>query len=223
MIRGVRRKIRRRTLHDSAIRSEASRLSLTRSFRFLRCFSGFKKKQKILKLQKNMKKYISLILFPYLSAINLFSILSSGSLSNLPKPARILICAIYISVNLVELFFSIKCVLPIVKNTVANKNDPDLLKKIIIIKFIHIPAYIFIFLYGFAMFTLPLGFIISLFCFVADCWSIFFTGFPLTFALLEKYRRKEISKKFTVFHSILSFFFCLDTIDGIYLIRKFRT
>lgn len=45
--------------------------------------------------------------------------------------------------------------------------------------------------------------------------------FNLTFALVAKYKQKEISSRFTVIHSILAFIFCLDIIDGVYLKKKF--
>jgi len=68
-------------------------------------------------------------------------------------------------------------------------------------------SYIFIFVLGFAMLTLPLGFIITICCFIADCWSIFFTGLPMTFALIAKYRRKKISKKTNITFSHIQDFF----------------
>lgn len=168
-----------------------------------------------------MKKYISIILFPYFAAINVFSILASGSLTNFPKIISFFICLIFISANVIELFFSVKCIINIVRDAFSNNTDSDLINKIICIKFLHIPAYIFIFVYGCAMITLPLGFIISIFCFIADCWNIFLTGLPMTLALVVKYRQKEISNRFTVIHSIFAFIFCLDIIDGVYLKRKF--
>ena len=167
-----------------------------------------------------MKKYITLILFPYFATINIFAFLFSGYLSELPNFLNLLICFFFLAVNIIELFFAVKCLINIGIETFNNNCNTDFMKNILYVKFLHIPAYIFIFVLGFAMLTLPLGFIITICCFIADCWSIFFTGLPMTFTLIAKYRQKEISKKFTVIHSILAFIFCLDIIDGVYLKRR---
>ena len=165
-----------------------------------------------------MKKYITLILFPYFAIINIFTFLFSGYLSELPNFLNLVICFFSLSANIIELFFAIKCLINIGIENFNNNGNTDFMKNILYVKFLHIPAYIFIL--GFAMLTVPLGFIITICCFIADCWSIFFTGLPMTFALIAKYRRKKISKKLAVVHSILAFIFCLDIIDGVYLKRK---
>lgn len=167
-----------------------------------------------------MKKYITLILFPYFAIINIFTFLFSGYLSELPNFLNLVIYFFSLSANIIELFFAIKCLINIGIENFNNNGNTDFMKNILYVKFLHIPAYIFIFILGFAMLTVPLGFIITICCFIADCWSIFFTGLPMTFALIAKYRRKKISKKFAVVHSILAFIFCLDIIDGVYLKRK---
>lgn len=146
-----------------------------------------------------MKKYITLILFPYFAIINIFTFLFSGYLSELPNFLNLVIYFFSLSANIIELFFAIKCLINIGIENFNNNGNTDFMKNILYVKFLHIPAYIFIFILGFAMLTVPLGFIITICCFIADCWSIFFTGLPMTFALIAKYRRKKSLKNLRLY------------------------
>ncbi len=169
-----------------------------------------------------MRKFIPLILFPYLAAFDINAIFESGYLSKLPKSASMALGILFIALNVVEFLFLANCIIWTGKKLFSEKDNSYLLRRIINVKLIQIPAYIYIFIVGFLLFTLPLGFIITIICFIADCWSIFFTGLLVSLSMGAKLRRKEISAKFAILHGILSFIFCIDVIDGIFLKVRFK-
>ena len=158
-----------------------------------------------------MKKYIAQVLFPYLAILDIHIWMDTSS--ERPKFFSFLLLA----VNLIELFFVTKSLISTWKMSFGNNSTSECMKNIVYVKLLHIPAYVYIFAFGFAMFCLPLGFIISIFCFFVDSWTIFITGLSMTIALVAKYKQKEVSGKFALVHSILAFVFCLDIIDGLYL------
>lgn len=167
-----------------------------------------------------MKKYISVILFPYFILINLFFFTGAGNFSHYPLAARILINAAFLLANGTELFFVITCIAKSFKAVFSEKPDAFFMKKVIICKLLQIPAYILIFMIGFICFPIRLGFLITLFCFAGDLLSIAITGLLMTFAMIAAFRRKLFSKSSALVHSILSFIFCIDVADGIYLLIK---
>ena len=167
-----------------------------------------------------MKKYIAVILFPYFILINLYFFTQSGHLSHYPSVARIFIGSVFVLANAIELFFVIRCIIKSFKASFAENADPLSIKHIIITKLCQIPAYILIFLIGFLCFPIRLGFLITLFCFIGDFWSISITGLLMTTAMIDSLRRGFFSKRAAVIHSILAFIFCIDIVDGIYLLAK---
>lgn len=169
-----------------------------------------------------MRKFIPLILIPYLEAFDISAIFESGYLSKLPKSAGMALVILFITLNAVEFLFLVNCIIWTGKKLFSEKDNSYLLRRIINVKLIQIPAYIYIFIVGFLLFTLPLGFIITIICFIADCCSIFFTGLLVSLFMGAKLRGKEISAKFAILHGILSFIFCIDVIDGIFLNVRFK-
>ena len=169
-----------------------------------------------------MKKYIAVILFPYFILINLYFFTQSGYLSHYSLAARLFIGAVFVLANVAELFFVIRCIVRSFKAAFAENADSLSIKHIIITKLCQIPAYILIFLIGFLCFPLRLGFLITLFCFIGDFWSIAITGLLMTTAMIAGLRRGVFSKRTAVIHSILAFIFCIDIVDGIYLLTKPR-
>lgn len=167
-----------------------------------------------------MKKYISVILFPYFILINLFFFTGAGNFSDYPQPVKILLYSAFFLVNGAEIFFVIACIIRAFKAAFSEKPDAFFMKKVIICKLLQIPAYILIFMIGFICFPLPLGFLITLFCFAGDLLSIAITGLLMTSVMIAAFRRKLFSKSSALVHSILSFIFCIDVADGIYLLIK---
>ncbi|MGP1523581.1 MAG: hypothetical protein ACTTKC_09850, partial [Treponema sp.] len=82
-----------------------------------------------------MKKYITLILFPYFAIINIFTFLFSGYLSELPNFLNLVIYFFSLSANIIELFFAIKCLINIGIENFNNNGNTDFMKNILYVKF----------------------------------------------------------------------------------------
>lgn len=169
-----------------------------------------------------MKKYISVILFPYFILINLFFFTGAGNFSDYPQPVKILLYSAFFLVNGAEIFFVIACIIRAFKAAFSEEPDASFMKQVIISKLLQIPAYILIFMIGFICFPIRLGFLITLFCFAGDLLSIAITGLLMTSVMIAGLRGKIVSKSSAIVHGILSFIFCIDVADAIYLLIKKR-
>ena len=107
--------------------------------------------------------------------------------------------------------------------SIVKKWDPLSQSKIImIIKIVHIPAYILIFILGLILmitiFTFP--FIILLFIF--DCWLMLLTSLLLIASILNSIRNKTFKVKELIWLIILQFIFCDDVISSIIFYFKLK-
>jgi len=89
-----------------------------------------------------------------------------------------------------------------------------------VIKLVHIPAYVAIFILGFAFLLTIFTFVFSIFLFILDVMTIFLTGVIGLSGVIRGYFEKKLSMKSAVIHGILQFVFCVDVISAIIVYRK---
>ena len=150
-----------------------------------------------------MKKLllIPVIIFPYLLT---FGVL----LGNLfPEDVAPIVSGVFII-----LFVLATPICNIVFMILSRKDDPyDLIRAAFLVKLVHIPAYIIVFIFGVIaaiMFfrTLPLILMLILF----DCIVLFFSSSISVFALAKNINNNKI---LSVVALICQFFFCADIIS----------
>ena len=168
-----------------------------------------------------MKHYVPLVLFPYMLLLDLFLFLRSGHVGALPAAAGCAVVVLAVALNAAGLFLVARCLIRAGKDactgTAGGRAGPELAGRVLAVKLLHIPAYLCMFVIGFSVVMLPLGFLITLMCFCIDCWTIALSGLLMTFALVAKCRRGEIPVKRAVLHSVLAFLFCIDVADAFYV------
>lgn len=86
-----------------------------------------------------------------------------------------------------------------------------------VIKLIHIPAYLLIFLFGIASFITIFTFAFSAVFVVLDCLTICLTGIIGLASVFRSVMEKKLSKTAGVVHGFLQFIFCADVISAIIL------
>ncbi len=150
-----------------------------------------------------MKKLllIPVIIFPYLLALGVL-------LGNLfPEDVAPIVFGVFII-----LFVLATPICNIVFMILSRKDDPyDLIRAAFLVKLVHIPAYIIVFIFGVIaaiMFfrTLPLILMLILF----DCIVLFFSSSISVFALAKNIKNNKI---LSVVALICQFFFCADIIS----------
>lgn len=120
--------------------------------------------------------------------------------------------------------FALLCVIIVFIVGLAGKVDP--LKRLrvnMMIKLIHIPAYILIFLIGFlCLFTIfTIG--VSLVLMILDCVTVFSSGLIGLSGVIRSRKANLISKKTANIHGILQFVFCADVISAIILCKSVKS
>ena len=150
-----------------------------------------------------MKKLllIPVIIFPYLLTLGVL-------LGNLfPEDVAPIVSGVFII-----LFVLATPICNIVFMILSRKDDPyDLIRAAFLVKLVHIPAYIIVFIFGVIaaiMFfrTLPLILMLILF----DCIVLFFSSSISVFALAKNINNNKI---LSVVALICQFFFCADIIS----------
>lgn len=171
-----------------------------------------------------MNAFVPLLVLPYLLVADFHFLLASGKLDALPEPLETGIVVLVLALNAAELFFCIRCLVRALKTVRGGDGGALLVRKAAAVKLLHIPAYLYFFCVGCIMLLFPhMGFVITLLCFLSDLWSISLTGLLMAIALYGAYRRRNVSLRQTVLHGILSFIFCADVIDALYLrLKVFR-
>ncbi|HEX3017860.1 MAG TPA: hypothetical protein VHP31_08420 [Caproicibacter sp.] len=105
---------------------------------------------------------------------------------------------------------------------VKKWNPQELLHINMVIKLIHIPAYILIFIIGLVCLLTIFTFAISIVLMILDSMTIFLSGLIGLGGIIRSYSENKLSKKAAVMHGILQFVFCADVISSIIVYRKVK-
>ncbi len=84
-----------------------------------------------------------------------------------------------------------------------------------LIKLIHIPSYLVIFILGLLFFITIFTFAFSIFFMIYDAVTIFITGLVGLSANIRLYKEHKCSQGFAVINSILQFVFCVDVVSAV--------
>ena len=91
-----------------------------------------------------------------------------------------------------------------------------------LIKLIHIPAYLVIFVLGVLFFITIFTYAFSIFFVIFDCMTIFITGLIGLTANLRLYKEKKCTGSFAAINSICQFLFCIDVINAVIVYIRSR-
>ena len=91
-----------------------------------------------------------------------------------------------------------------------------------VIKLVHIPAYVLIFVLGLAFMVTIFTFAITIILVIFDMMTIFMTGLIGLSGVIRACCEKKISIKSAIIHGILQFVFCLDVFSAVIAYRKVK-
>ena len=125
--------------------------------------------------------------------------------------------------------FILCCILTTILNIICfafsiyNKWDAlSLVKTMMIIKLIQIPAYVLIFVLGIILAITIFTFPFSIGLFLFDCLSLFLTGALVVSAAINSIKQGLFKLKDILWIMILQFFFCVDVISTIIFYVKLK-
>jgi len=126
-----------------------------------------------------------------------------------------------IAALLVIYFAALICSVSVFTKSLATKRCAcEVLRLNMVIKLVHIPAYVIIFILGFAFMLTIFTFAISIVLWILDVMTIILSGLIGLSGVIRSYREEKISKKSAIIHGILQFVFCLDVISAIIVYRR---
>jgi hypothetical protein len=114
---------------------------------------------------------------------------------------------------------------------VRKWSGEELLRTNMIIKLIHIPAYVLVFIIGLVnlirLFTYLLYenycFALTIILMVLNCMTIILTGLIGLCGVIRSYKENKFSRKEVFIHGFLQFVFCVDVISSIIAYKKARS
>lgn len=166
---------------------------------------------------KKLLPFLFTLIYPYcvvMALICLFTGLWMESVFN--NDILILILVL----GLISFAAFISVIIGSVFRLVKKTPSSDLLQINMVIKLIHIPAYIAIFLFGLlcmlTIFTVGISFVLVIY----DVLAILFSGMIGLVGVIQAFREKKLSLGKAVTHGIFQFVFCIDVISSIIVYRK---
>lgn len=176
--------------------------------------------------KKNFWITVPILLLPYLALFTLAAVFLSTEIpffryimESVFDSNALYLIGTFILFCIVTMVLSIICfVLSIYKKW----DVLSLAKTVMIIKLVHIPAYVLIFVFGILLaitiFTIP--FSIGLFLF--DCLSLFLTGALMISAVINSIKQGIVKFKDILWIMILQFVFCADVVSAIIFYVKLK-
>lgn len=166
---------------------------------------------------KRLLPEILVILFPYSIVFLIYSVTNSSVMESL-FDNNIYLGLLYLCVFWMAAFIS--AVLVCVRN-ISQKRDPmELAWTNMIIKLVHIPAYLFIFVVGLicviTIFTIPVSICLA----ILDCAAIVLSGLAGASAVKRCHEEGALSAGEAVAFGILQFVFCADVVISVVVFVK---
>jgi hypothetical protein len=113
-------------------------------------------------------------------------------------------------------------VFTVIINLKKQRNSEDILRTNMIIKLIHVPAYILIFLLGLAFLITIFTMGVSIVFVLLDCFTIFLSGLIGLSGVIRSYQEKKLTKMEAMAYGFHQFIFCIDVISAIRVYRYIR-
>jgi hypothetical protein len=170
-----------------------------------------------MKINRLYLPLLSVILFPYIILLALFCFFNNNIMETLFNNNGIYLLSLLIILYIISLICSISV---FIKNILFKQSSQILLRMNMIIKLIHIPAYVIIFFIGLIFLGTIFTMGISLVLMLLDGLAIFLSGLLGLSGIIRGVIEKNLSKKDAVIHAILQFVFCVDIISSIKIYKK---
>lgn len=167
-----------------------------------------------------MVKYAKMVFvtfFPYL--IILLFIISNTSLGKFLPDNGFILLSIYISWYFIALISSL---ITFVSSFTTKRKSLELLRINMIVKLIHVPAYLCIFIVGLGCMLTIFTFGVTIIFILLDVMTIVLSGLIGLGGIIRSLRENKISIKEVVIHGVFQFLFCADIISSIYLYKKVK-
>jgi hypothetical protein len=169
-----------------------------------------------------MKRYLPLLLvivFPYFIVFSLFCIFTGFLIETFFQNNGLLLLLALIIIYTIAMICSI---MTFIISLVKKRSAQEVARINMIVKLLHIPAYIIIFIIGlFGLITI-FTMAISIVLVIMDCMTIFLTGLIGLGGIIRGLGENKLSKKEAVIHAIFQFVFCADIISSIIVYRKIK-
>lgn len=177
-----------------------------------------------------MKQYLKLILvilFPYFVVFALLFVFGISFMGEFMLTYIIesgVDVGIFLLATLFFLhFMALICsIVTFITSIVKKRDGRELLRLSMVIKLLQIPAYLFMFFAGLALFitifTIPISFALFIFC----CMTIFLTGLIGLGGIIRSFKENNLSITESVVYGFLQFIFCIDVISSIILYKKVK-
>lgn len=166
---------------------------------------------------------IPVIIYPYLILFTLICMFTSSYIQ--PFMERVFHDDGSLILLMLPVFYvvALLCtVIVVIINLKKQRNSEDILRTNMIIKLIHIPAYILIFLVGLACLMTIFTMGISIVLVILDCFTIFLTGLIGLSGVIRSYKENKLTKKESWAYGFHQFIFCVDIISSIRVYRNIR-
>lgn len=169
-------------------------------------------------MKKNLP-FFMIALLPYLLVLALLCLFTGLLMDSVFQNNAIYLVLTLLIIYVITFFCSVAV---FIISLVKKRKALDVLKKNMIIKLIHIPAYVFIFIIGLAcMFTIfTAG--ITIVLMILDEMTIVISGLIGLGCIIRSLREDKISIKVAVINGILQFVFCADVISSIIIYRTVK-
>ncbi|MDF2905515.1 MAG: hypothetical protein K0R34_836 [Herbinix sp.] len=164
---------------------------------------------------KKLLPFYAIVLFPYLIVFILISIFKGYFTDDF---------LLFLLITLVVLYVvAIVCAIAGFMKGVTKKYQPqEILRINMMIKLLHIPAYLLIFVFGLlctiTIFTIGVTVVLM----ILDGMTIVLSGLVGLGGIIGSLREKKISTNKAVIHGILQFVYCADVISSIVMYRTVK-
>ncbi len=168
-----------------------------------------------------MKKIIWLlptILYPYSMLFFLYCVLTGSFWNDSTSSAAM--TNFLISLGVLFLLAVAGNIIFILRSRTGKCNTGKLPLINMLVKLIHVPAYILIFALSLLCMITIFTMAFSIFFLFFDCLTIFLSGMTGLTAVIALSRSGKCTKKFMFFHGILQFLFVADVISAIIIYRR---
>lgn len=169
-----------------------------------------------------MRRYLQFFLiaiFPYLIAFALICMYKGYLIDTVFHHNVYPLLLILIVMYVVAL---VCAVIAFVASLKKKRKILEVLRVNMIVKLIHIPAYLFIFVVGLLCMITIFTFGITIVLMIFDGMTIVLSGLIGLGGIIRSLRENKISIKVAVIHGILQFVFCADIISSIVIYRKVK-
>ena len=160
---------------------------------------------------------VPVVVFPYLILFAIVCIFSGYFMDSLFQNNALLLLFALLIFYIVALACT---VVSFITGIAKKKSGLALFRASMIIKLLHIPSYVLIFIIGLLCLITIFTFAITIVLMILDCMTIFLTGLIGLCGIIRSFKENKLSKNEAIIHGVLQFVFCADVISSIMVYKK---